>query len=69
MDEAIGLYQTTLDMQPNDTETQVKLGVAYFYKGNNDKAKQYLEEAALNFDFTKSAAYGQLKPILDALGI
>jgi len=69
LDEAITLYETALEMQPDDIETQIKLGVAYFYKGDNEKARNYLVEASHNFDFTKSAAYGELKPILDALGI
>ncbi|OGY99015.1 MAG: hypothetical protein A2945_04195 [Candidatus Liptonbacteria bacterium RIFCSPLOWO2_01_FULL_52_25] len=69
LDEAIELYLTALQMEPGDIETETKLGVAYFLNGDNVRAREYLGAAAKKFDFTKSPAYGQLKPILDTLGI
>jgi O-antigen ligase/tetratricopeptide (TPR) repeat protein len=69
LDEAVGLYSEALYMQPDDTETQIKLGVAYYYQGNKEEARHYLSEASGHFDFTKSLAYAELKPILDDLGL
>ncbi|GEM_PF-1078606 len=69
LDEAIDLYKTTLAMEPGDTETEIKLGVAYFEKKDLEGARRELTDAAKKFDFTKSAYYGALKPILDQLGI
>ncbi len=69
LDQAIELYKEALDMQPGDAETEIKLGVAYYVKGDPDSARKNLLDAGKKFDFTKSADYGHLKPILDALGI
>lgn len=70
LDEAIQLYKTAWDMsQHGDLDTEVKLGVAYFYAGRYDEAKQYLEDALKKFDASKSPSYEQLRPILQKLGI
>lgn len=70
LDEAIALYETAWGMsQGGDLDTEVKLGVIYFYAGQYDKAKQYLEDALKKFDVSKSSSYEQLKPILEKLGI
>ncbi|MBU6500375.1 MAG: O-antigen ligase family protein [Patescibacteria group bacterium] len=69
-DEAIALYQQALDMQPQDIEAQIKLGLAYYvFKGNKGGARSLLSHVAETFDFTKSPLYLQIKPILDDLGI
>lgn len=69
-DEAIKIYEEALAMQPNDTETEIKLGAAYFiFKNDKENARKYLLAAAKKFDFKSSPSYSQLKPILDALGI
>ncbi len=70
LDEAIDLYKTAWDMSyHSDVESEIKLGVAYFYAGKRDVAKAYLKEAIGSFDVASSPSYGQLKPILDELGI
>jgi len=69
LDEAIELYKTALGMQPDDLETKIKLGAAYFFAGDYASAKKYLEEAGKKFDFKKSPSYGELKLILDKLGV
>jgi O-antigen ligase/tetratricopeptide (TPR) repeat protein len=69
LDEAIDLYKTALSMQPDDLETQMKLGIAYYFKGDFVNARDYLSEAAKGFDFRKSPAFSELKPILDRLGV
>ncbi len=70
LDEAIVLYKTAWDMSyHSDIESEIKLGVAYFYAGKRDVAKAYLKEAVSGFDVAGSPSYGQLKPILDELGI
>jgi tetratricopeptide (TPR) repeat protein len=69
LSEAIELYKAALALQPDDIETKAKLGAAYFLNGNNTEARKYLSDVAARFDFSKSAAYPQYKPILDALGI
>ena len=68
-DEAVALYETALSMESGDLETRIKLGIVYFFKGDRDLAKKYLEEAGREFDYPSSPAYGELKPILDDLGI
>ncbi len=67
--EAIGLYKDALVMEPEDAETEIKLGMAYYAEGDMGNARQYLSDAAKKFDFTKSPSYGEFKPILDRLGI
>lgn len=69
LDEAIDLYKVALAMSPGDIDTNIKLGVAYFFGGEKILAKQILEDISKQFDFTKSPSYGQLKPILDELGV
>lgn len=70
LDEAILFYKTAWGMsQGGDLDTEVKLGVAYFYAGRYDEAKQYLEDALKKFNVSKSPSYEQLKPILEKLGI
>lgn len=69
LDEAIGLYKKALEMKPKDLEAKIKLGVAYFVKGDKDRAKQYILEVANDFDLNKSPSYNDLKPILQALKI
>jgi O-antigen ligase/tetratricopeptide (TPR) repeat protein len=69
LSEAIELYKTALKMQPGDLETEIKLGVAYFFNNQKDEARDLLRGAAAHFDFTKSSAYGELKPILDELHV
>lgn len=69
IEEAIELYKQALELGPDEIETKIKLGTAYFYANKHDLARKYLEEAGKKFDFKKSASYGSLKPILDKLGI
>ena len=70
LDEALELYKTAWSMSSNsDIESEVKIGVAYFYKGQYDEAKFYLKDAVGKFDIKKSPSYSQLEPILKQLGI
>ncbi|MBI4087282.1 MAG: O-antigen ligase family protein [Candidatus Liptonbacteria bacterium] len=69
LDEAIELYKQALDLGPDEAETKIKLGIAYFYANRYDVAAQYLREAGKQFDFKKSASYPTLRPILEKLGI
>ncbi len=69
LQEALGLYETAFAMAPDDLETEIKLGAAYFFVGNNTLAKKYLSDAARKFDFKKSPSYQEFKPILDKLGV
>ncbi len=70
IDEALELYKTAWGMSyQSDLETEIKLGVIYFFKGQRDVAKTYLEDAVKKFDVAKSPSYAQLEPILKQLGI
>ncbi|MDP2598368.1 MAG: O-antigen ligase family protein [Candidatus Liptonbacteria bacterium] len=69
LDEGIDLYRAALKWEPRDVETEIKLGVAYYERGALDAARSVLKGVAGKYDFTKSASYGALKPILDQLGI
>lgn len=70
LDEAIKFYRDAWDMSDHsDIDTEIKLGVAYFYAKQYDKAKSYLEDAVGKFDVAKSLSYQELEPILKELGI
>jgi len=69
LDEAIVLYKTTLGLNNDDLETKIKLGIAYFFAGDHALAQKYLGEAGKKFNFKESASYGELKPILEKLGL
>ncbi len=38
--EAINWYEKALELAPTNTDVRTDLGTAYFYSGNNDKAKE-----------------------------
>ncbi len=70
LDEATELYKLAWEMSGRtDVETEIKLGVAYFYGGKYDDAKLHLENAIKKFDIVKSPSYDQLEPIFRQLGI
>jgi len=69
LNEAIELYKTSLGMGPDDLETKVKLGVAYFLVGKNDLARKYLREVMSKVDLSESPQYNNFKPIFEALGL
>ncbi|MDO8536721.1 MAG: O-antigen ligase family protein [bacterium] len=69
LQEAIELYKAALQMEPTDTETEIKIGVAYFAVGDLDMAREYLKKAGTKYDFKKSERYFEFQPILDKLGI
>ena len=68
IDEAIELYQESLKMK-EDKETRIKLGIAYFFAGKHDLAREYISVAIKGFDITTSKSYEDLLPILQELGI
>ena len=67
--EAIELYKKALELDPEDSEAEAKLGIAYFYAGDRDLARQYLARVITGLDIRHSAAYPQLAPILRDLGL
>jgi O-antigen ligase/tetratricopeptide (TPR) repeat protein len=67
--EAIGLYQEALKLKPDDADTELKLGAAYYFNKQPDLARQYFSAVVSKYDITSSQAYPQYKPILDALGL
>lgn len=69
LSEAVKLYETAFSMQPDDLETQIKLGVAYFFNKQINEATWHLTAAGKRFDFRTSPAYSQLRPILEELRI
>lgn len=69
LEEAIALYEQALRMNAEDLEAKVKLGIAYFFSGDAERARKHLLEVSRQFDFTKSPSYNSFKPILDELGI
>ncbi len=69
LDEAIDLYKIAFSMEPDDLETQIKLGIAYYFKSDFANAQDYLNKAATRFDFRNSPAFSELKPILDQLRV
>jgi tetratricopeptide (TPR) repeat protein len=69
LDEAIDLYRRALGIRPTDQEAKIKLGIAYFLKGDRANARRYIEEVARDVDLTKSPSYGELEPVLRELGI
>lgn len=69
LQEAIGLYHTALGIKPDDLESEIKLGAAYFLSGDKADARRNLLLAAPRFDFGTSPQYAQYKRIFDAMGI
>lgn len=69
IEEALEFYRQANELNPDDIEVQVKIGIVYFAIGDLSNAKLWLERAGKNFDFKQSPAFGQLQPILDELGI
>ncbi|MBI4085385.1 MAG: O-antigen ligase family protein [Candidatus Liptonbacteria bacterium] len=70
LSEAIELYKTAWNMsEHSDLETEIKLGVAYFYARQFDDAREYLVEAVKKLNIKDSPSYAQLEPILRQLGI
>lgn len=69
LDEALNLYLVASSLAPDDLETKIKLGVAYYFAGNYPEAKKYLGAAGKKFNFKEGASYGELKPILEKLGL
>jgi len=70
LNEAIELYKTAWAMSyGSDIESEIKMGVAYFYAGQYDQAKFYLKDSMSKFDIRKSPSYDQLVPIARQLGI
>jgi len=67
--EAIKLYNQSLEKEPADLETKLKLGIVYLYAGDKEAARRYIGEVAKATDLTKAPSYPLLKPILDELGI
>lgn len=68
--EAIELYKTAWGMSfQSDIESEIKLGIAYFYNGQYEEAKSYLKDAVGKIDITKSGSYAQVEQILRQLGI
>jgi hypothetical protein len=66
---ALHFYKVANSMEPGDTETEIKLGVAYFFTGDKSNAYKYLSDVGKRFDYRTSPSYTSLKPILDELGI
>ncbi len=69
LDEAIDLYQKSLELEPQNPETMIKLGIAYFLAGNRDLAKKYISEVTVKYNLRGNPSFDQVKPILDSLGI
>ncbi len=67
--EAMDLYREALRLSPDDIESEIKLGIAYFLSGDREKAREYLGRVMSRTDVTRSPAYPQLQPILRALGL
>jgi len=68
--EARDLYTTALNMsRNNDLDSEIKLGVVYYFLGDYGLAKKYLSGAIQKFNVKNSPSWSQLKPILDSLGI
>lgn len=68
IEEAIELYKASIALR-DDIEAQVKLGIAYYVKGDMDAAREVLFQAMGRFDITKSPSYLQILPILNDLGL
>ncbi|RJP45641.1 hypothetical protein C4587_00630 [Candidatus Parcubacteria bacterium] len=69
LDEAIELYAITLEMRPQDVETKIKIGLAYFLTGEKTLARERLREVLTEVDLGDSPQYNELKPIFDELGL
>ncbi len=67
--EAIDLYKAALALDPSDMESKIKLGIGYFFLGNRDLARQYLEDVSKSVDLSKSPAYESFAPIFKELGL
>lgn len=69
LEEAVDLYKASLLFEPENLETKVKLGIAYYFLGQKDIAVKYILEVAKGFDFRTSPSYNELKPIFEDLGL
>lgn len=71
IDDAIQLYAISVIMAEGQDklEAKTKLGIAFYFAGQIDKAKEELQYVAEKFDFRKSQSFENLKPILDKLGV
>lgn len=67
--EAIDLYRESSAMRPDDLETKVKLGIAYFLAGQHDLARKHLREVGEKVDLRQSPQYNELKAIYEALDL
>jgi len=69
-DQAIALYQKSFDIGgQKNMDTETKLGVAYFSKGDHENARRILSLVLASTDLSQSPAYSELLPIFRALGL
>lgn len=69
IEEALQLYKQANELDPEDLEVQIKIGVASYFVGDILSARNWLERAGRNFNFRESPAFAELQPILEELGI
>ncbi len=66
-DESIRLYKEALRFNPDDIESELKLGLVYYRSKNWDLAKETLRVVAGKVDLKQSPFYEELKLIYDRL--
>jgi tetratricopeptide (TPR) repeat protein len=69
IDGAIDLYRKATELDASNLEAKIKLGIAYYVKGDRENAKKYIEQTINQFDITKSNSYEDIVPILIDLGL
>ncbi|MBI3589427.1 MAG: hypothetical protein HY093_03400 [Candidatus Liptonbacteria bacterium] len=69
LQEAIELYKKALEMNGDDLEARLKLGIGYYFDGQKELAKEQILKVMAGFDLTKSESYQNFEPILRNLGL
>jgi tetratricopeptide (TPR) repeat protein len=68
LDEAIDLYKASINLHEN-AEARLKLGIAYFIKGDRQSAYAEMSKGLSQTDITQSPYYEQYVPVLRELGL
>ncbi len=66
---AISYFLKAIIFDPDDAEAKLKLGLTYYFAGNKDPAKRFIQEVMASFDLRQSPQYEVIQPILQDLGL
>ncbi|MEN9341756.1 MAG: hypothetical protein RIQ54_12 [Candidatus Parcubacteria bacterium] len=69
LDEAIELYEKAIALKKDDFDARLKLGIAFFQKGDRERSREILSTLLRDFDVSSSPSYAEIAPILQSLGL